>query len=154
MIYSVRLICTTGISLGSSSMPFKALDWFLSLPVDHSRQPVSLKWDRESLALVSTVFFRKVFVLRINKCLFMPPPLGAGGIMFSVRPSVCPKPEIPSFDLYMGPLAHPTNRKRFTACPSICPSVRPERFPSNWLRTYGGNGLKFYMLILTTFRTD
>ena len=43
----------------------------------------------------------------------------------SVRPSVRPKPEIPSFDLYMGPLVHPTNRYRFTACPSIRPSVRP-----------------------------
>ena len=41
----------------------------------------------------------------------MPPPLGAGGIMFSgcpsVRPSVRPKPEIPSFDLYMGPPDQP-----------------------------------------------
>ena len=58
---------------------------------------------------------------------FMPSPLGAGGIMFSgcpsVRPSVRPKPEIPSFDLYMGPLVHPTNRNRFTACPSVRPSV-------------------------------
>ena len=54
---------------------------------------------------------------------FMPPPLGAGGIMLSgcasVRASVRPKPEIPSFDLYMGPLVHPTNRDRFTACPSV-----------------------------------
>ena len=57
----------------------------------------------------------------------MPPPLGAGGIMFSgcpsvrlsVRPSIRPKPEIPSFDLYMGPLVHPTNRNRFTSCPSV-----------------------------------
>ena len=60
-------------------------------------------------------------------CIFMPPPLGAGGIMFSgcpsVRPSVRPKPEIPSFDLYMGPLVHQTNRNRFTACPSVRPSV-------------------------------
>ena len=60
---------------------------------------------------------------------FMPPPLGAGGIMFSgcpsVRPSVRPKPEIPSFDLYMGPLVHPTNRNRFTVCPSVRLSVRP-----------------------------
>ena len=32
------------------------------------------------------------------------------------------KPEIPSFDLYMGPLVHPTNRNRFTACPSVRPS--------------------------------
>ena len=66
--------------------------------------------------------------------LFMPPPLGAGGIMFSgcpsVRPSVRPKPEIPSFDLHMGPLVHPTNRNHFTACPSVRPSVRPSVCPS------------------------
>ena len=43
----------------------------------------------------------------------------------SVRPSVRLKPEIPSFDLYMGPLVHPTNRDRFMACPSVRPSVRP-----------------------------
>ena len=40
-------------------------------------------------------------------CFIMPPPLGTGGIMFSgcpsLRPCVRPKPEIPSFDLYMGP---------------------------------------------------
>ena len=85
----------------------------------------------------------------------MPPPLGAGGIMFSgcpsVRPSIRLKPEIPSFDLYMGPLVHPTNRDRFTGCPSVrpsvCPSVRPERFPGICRRTPGGNGLKFYMLM-------
>ena len=75
--------------------------------------------------------------------LVMPPPLGAGGIMFSGYPSVRPKPKIPSFDLYMGPLVHPTNRNRFTACPS----VRPERFPGISRRTHGGNGLKFHMLM-------
>ena len=42
-----------------------------------------------------------------------------------VCPSVRPKPEIPSFDLYMGPLVHPTNRNRFTACPSVRLSIRP-----------------------------
>ena len=71
-------------------------------------------------------------------CIVMPPPLGAGGIMFSgcpsVRLSVRPKPEIPSFDLYMGPLVHPTNRYHFTACPSVrpsfCPSVRLSVRPS------------------------
>ena len=85
----------------------------------------------------------------------MPPPLGAGGIMFSgcpsVRPSVRPKPEIPSFDLYMGPLVHPTNRNRFTACPSVRlsvrPSVRPERFPGICRRMHGGISLTFYMLM-------
>ena len=78
---------------------------------------------------------------------FMPPPLGVGGIMFSGCPSVRPKPEIPSFDLYMGPLIHPTNRNRFTACPSVCPSVRPERFPGICRRMHGGISLKFYMLM-------
>ena len=29
-------------------MLFIALDWQLSLPVDHSGQPVALKWDGES----------------------------------------------------------------------------------------------------------
>ena len=81
----------------------------------------------------------------------MPPPLGAGGIMFSgcpsVRPSVRPKPEIPSFDLYMGSLVHPANRDRFTACPSVRSSVRPKRFPGFCRRTQGGNGMKFYMLM-------
>ena len=89
----------------------------------------------------------------------MPPPLGAGGIMLSVRPSVCPsvrpsvrpKPEITSFHLYMGPLVHSTNRDRFAACPSVrpsvCPSVRPERFPGNCRRTRGGIGLKFCMMM-------
>ena len=48
----------------------------------------------------------------------------------SVRPSVRPKPEIPSFDLYMGPLVHPTNHNRFTACPSVRPSVRLSVRPS------------------------
>ena len=73
----------------------------------------------------------------------------------SVRPSVRPKPEIPSFDLYMGPLVQPTNRDHFTACPSVrpsvrlsvCPSVRPERFPGICRRTHKGNSLKFYMLM-------
>ena len=31
--------------------------------------------------------------------------------------------------------------------PSVCPSVRPERFPGICRRTHGGNGLKFYMLM-------
>ena len=48
----------------------------------------------------------------------------------SVRLSVRPKPEIPSFDLYMGPLVHSTNRNHFTACPSVRPSVRLSVRPS------------------------
>ena len=69
----------------------------------------------------------------------------------SVRPSVSPKPEITSSQLYMGPLIHPTNGDRFAACPSVRlsvrPSVRPERFPGICRRTHGGNGMKFCMLM-------
>ena len=65
----------------------------------------------------------------------------------SVRPSVRRKPEIPSFGLYMGPFVHRTNRYHFTACPSVCPSVRPERFPGICRRMHGGISLKFYMLM-------
>ena len=76
----------------------------------------------------------KVNSIRKWNHIFMPPPLGAGGIMFSgcpsIGPSVRPKPEIPSFDLHMGPLVHPTNHNRFTACPSVCPSVRLSVRPS------------------------
>ena len=76
----------------------------------------------------------------------MPSLLGAGGIMFSgcpsIRPSVRPKSEIPSFHLYMGPLVNPTNRDHFTTCPSVCPSVRPERFPGICRWMHRGNGLK------------
>ena len=45
--------------------------------------------------------------------------------MFLGCPSVRPKPEMLSFDLYIGPLVHLTNRALFTACPSAPPSVRP-----------------------------
>ena len=68
----------------------------------------------------------------------------------SVRPSVRPKPEIPSFHMYMGPLVHPTNRDRFTACAS----VRPERFPGICWRTHWGNGLKFCMLMYLDHRQN
>ena len=84
----------------------------------------------------------------------------------SVRPSVRSKPEIPSFDLYIGPLVHPTNRYRFTACPSVrpsvCPSVRLSVRPSvrRGFRTFAGDcmeGLAWNFTcwcILTIFRTD
>ena len=43
----------------------------------------------------------------------------------------------------------------FSACPSVrpsvCPFVRPERFPGICWRTHGGNGLKFGMLIPVPF---
>ena len=85
----------------------------------------------------------------------MPPPSGAGGIMFSGCPSVRPKPEIPSFDLYMGPLVHATNRNRFTACPSVRPYVRPERFRAFAGERMEGMAQNFTCwCILTIFRTD
>ena len=71
----------------------------------------------------------------------------------SPKTSVRPKPEIPSFDLYIGPLVHPINRYRFTACPSVrpsvCPSVRLSVRPSGEVsgRMHGGISLKFYMLM-------
>ena len=77
---------------------------------------------------------------------FMPPPLGAGGIMLSGCPSVRPMLEIPSFHLHMGPLVHPTNRDRFSACPSIRPSLRPEAFPGERME-------RMTWCILATFRT-
>ena len=76
----------------------------------------------------------------------------------SVRPSVRPKPEIPSFDLYMGPLVHPTNRNRFTACPSVRLSVRPS--VRRGFRAFAGEcmeGMAWNFTcwcILTIFRTD
>ena len=102
----------------------------------------------------------------ITVMFIMPPPLGAGGIMFSgcpsVRPSVRPKPEIPSFDLYIGPLVHPTNRNRFTACPSVRLSVRPSVRPSvrRGFRAFAGERMEGMAwnftcwCILTVFRTD
>ena len=89
---------------------------------------------------------------------FMPPPLGAGGIMFSgcpsVRPSVRSKPEIASFHLYMGPLVNPTNRDRFTACLSVRPSVR------RGFRAFAGERMEGLACnfacwcIVTMFRTE
>ena len=68
--------------------------------------------------------------------------------------SLRPKPEIPSFDLYMGPLVHPTNGNRFMACPSVRPSVR------RGFRAFAGEcmeGLAWNFTcwcILPIFRTD
>ena len=82
------------------------------------------------------------YILQNMQCFVMPLPLGAGGIMLSVRPSIRPKPEITSFHLYMGPLVHPTNRDCFAACPSVRPSVRlsveevPGHLPENAWREW------------------
>ena len=103
--------------------------WYKAIILDNGLEPsryLNQCWNIVNWAI------RNKFQWNLNlhsNILIMPPPLGAGGIMFSgcpsVRPSVRPMPEIPSFDLYMGPLVHPTNRNRFTACPSVRPSVCP-----------------------------
>ena len=93
----------------------------------------------------------------------MPPPLGAGGIMFSgcpsVRPSVRPSeawntlfwpvhrsvgpPDqpLPFYGMSVRPSVRPS------VCPSVRPSVRPERFPGICRRLHGGISLKIYMLM-------
>ena len=95
---------------------------------------ISFKFENTLDNLVNDAFkyfsWMETFAVFIQISFFIPPPLGAGGIMFSGCPSVRPKPEIPSFDMYMGPLVHPTNRNRFTACPSVRPSVRLSVRPS------------------------
>ena len=82
---------------------------------------------------------------------FMPPPLGAAGIMFSGCPSV--RPSEAWNTLFwpvhgsVGPPDQPWPFYGMSVRPSVCPSVRPERFPGICRRTHGGNGLKFYMLM-------
>ena len=84
-----------------------------------------------------------IYKQRYMMCvLIMPPPLGAGGIMFSgwpsVRPSVRPSEAWNTlFWPVHGSLIHPTNRNRFTACPSVRPSGEvsghlPENARRDW----------------------
>ena len=105
----------------------------------YERQPVITghrpqKWhrgDSETKQKKKKNSFKRCFQMNLQS-LFMPPPLGAGGIMFSGCPSVRPKPEIASFDLYMCPWS---TRNRFTACPSVRLPVRPSGEVSghNWI---------------------
>ena len=86
-----------------------------------------------------------------EKCFIMPPPLGAGGIMFSGCPSVRPSVRSLKYPLLActwvrwstGPTVTILRHVR----PSVCPSVRPERFPGICRRMHGGISLKFYMLM-------
>ena len=57
----------------------------------------------------------------------------------SFRPSVRPKPEIPSF--------RSSTRPTVTILRHVRPSVHPDRFPGICLRMHGGIGLEFYMLL-------
>ena len=77
----------------------------------------------------------------------MPPPLGAGGIMFSGCPSVRPSEAWNTlFWPVHGSVGPPDQPWPFYGM-SVRPSVRPERFPGICRRTHGGNDLKFYMLM-------
>ena len=86
----------------------------------------------------------------------MPPHLGAGGIMFSGCPSVRPSIWSLKYPLLTCTWVRWSTRPTVTVLrhvrPSVrpstvCPSVRPERFPGICRRMHGGIGLKFYMLI-------
>ena len=90
---------------------------------------------------------------------FMPPPLGAGGIMFSGCPSVRPSVRSLKYPLLTCTLVHWSTRPTVTVlrhvCPSVCPSVRLKRFPGICRWMHGGIGLNFTCwCILTIFRTD
>ena len=87
--------------------------------------------------------------------LIMPPPLGAGGIMFSGCPSVRPsvRPSEAWNTLFwpvhgsVGPPDQPWPFYGMSVRPSVRLSVRLEKFPGICRRTHRGNGLQFYMLM-------
>ena len=89
------------------------------------------------------------------KIVFMPPPLGAGGIMFSGYPSVRPsvRPSEAWNTLFwpvhrsVGPPDQPLPFYGMSVRPSVRLSVRPERFPGICRRLHEGISLKFYMLM-------
>ena len=77
--------------------------------------------------------------------------LGAGGIMFlgcpSIRPSEAWNTLIWPVHGSVGPSDQPWPFYGMSFHPSVCLSVRPERFLGICGRTHGGNSLKFYMLM-------
>ena len=80
----------------------------------------------------------------------MPPPSGAGGIMFSGCPSVRPSVRSLKYPLLTCTWVCWSTwpiRNSFTACPSVPPSVHLQRFPGICRRMHGGNDPKFYMLM-------
>ena len=79
--------------------------------------------------------------------LFMPPPLGAGGIMFSGCPSVRPSE---AWNTLFWPVHRsfgPPDQPLPFYGMSVRLSVRRERFPGICRRLHGGISLKFYMLM-------
>ena len=79
--------------------------------------------------------------------LFMPPPLGAGGIMLSDCSSVRPSVRSLKYPLLTCTWVRWSIRPTVTVLRHVRPSVRPERFPGICRRTHGGNDLKFNMLM-------
>ena len=85
----------------------------------------------------------------------MPPPLGAGGIMFSGCPSVRPsvRPSEAWNTLFwpvhrsVGPPDQPLPFYGMSVRPSVRLSVRPERFPGICQRMHRRISLKFCMLM-------
>ena len=78
---------------------------------------IHLHWRLSRLTAINSSMDDKAVVCLI----FVPPSLGTGGIMFSSCPYVRLKPNICSFNLYMGPVVHPTNHDHFW---HVCLSVR------------------------------
>ena len=72
----------------------------------------------------------------------------------SVRPSEAWNTLIWPVDGSVGPPEQPWPFYGMSVRPSVCPSVRPERFPGICGRTHGGNGLKFYMLMYLDHRQN
>ena len=83
--------------------------------------------------------------------IFMPLPLGAENIMFSGCPSVCPSQAwnnlFSPVHGSVGPSDQPWPFYGMSVRPTVCSSVRPERFPGICRRTHWGNGMKFCMLM-------
>ena len=77
--------------------------------------------------------------------------LGCRSVRPSVRPSLHPSKAWNTlfWPVYgsVGPPDQPWPFNGMSVRPSVCPSVRPERFPGICRRTHGGNGLKFSMLM-------
>ena len=103
-----------------------------SLSLSKSLPLLSSLYHIKTTIVILIVFGSHSHYFRSGEGYFIPPPLGAGSIMLSGSLSIHPK--IPSFHLYMGPLVHLTNRDRFSDCPSIRPSARPDTFLGTYRR--------------------
>ena len=93
-----------------------------------------------------------------NSIIFMPPPLGAGGIMFSGCPSVRPSVRSLKYPLLTCTWVHWSTRPTVTVLQHVRPSVRPSvrrGFRAFAGECMGGLASNFTCwCILTIFRTD